>query len=66
MQIGRLADVLSMTQLSRMTIDRLEKAGNFPQRIKLGRQATGWDLDEVQKWLDERPRGIRRHISAPP
>ena len=56
-QIGRLADVKAMTKLSRPTIDRLEHAGDFPPRIRLGRSAVGWDLDQVRAWLDQRPRG---------
>lgn len=58
-QIGRLADVKAITQLSRPTLDRLEKSGDFPRRIRLGRAAVGWDLDEVRAWLDRRPRGSR-------
>lgn len=58
-QIGRLADVKELTQLSRPTIDRLEKSGDFPLRIRLGRAAVGWDLAEVRAWLDQRPRGTR-------
>jgi prophage regulatory protein len=55
--IGRLADVKAMTRLSRATIDRLEAAGDFPKRIRLGRAAVGWDLDAVREWLERRPRG---------
>ena len=58
-QIGRLADVKAMTKLSRPTIDRLERTSDFPKRIRLGRAAVGWDLDEVREWLDRRPRGTR-------
>lgn len=56
-EIGRLADVKAITKLSRPTIDRLEAAGDFPRRIRLSRQSVGWDLGEVRRWLDGRPRG---------
>jgi prophage regulatory protein len=56
-EIGRLADVKAMTKLSRPTIDRLEKAGDFPRRIRLGKAAVGWDLAEEREWLNNRPRG---------
>ena len=56
-EIGRLADVKAITKLSRPTIDRLEAAGDFPKRIRLGRAAVGWDLNEIRRWLDQRPRG---------
>ena len=39
---------------SDMHIWRLEKAGKFPKRIKLGEQRVGWDLDEVITWIEER------------
>ena len=58
-QIGRLTDVKVLTRLSRQTIDRLERAGDFPKRIRLGRAAVGWDLVEVQEWLSSRPRGTK-------
>lgn len=57
--IGRLADVKALVGISRPTIDRLEAAGDFPRRIRLGRAAVGWDLNEVREWLERRPRGPR-------
>ncbi|QOG20581.1 helix-turn-helix transcriptional regulator [Bradyrhizobium sp. SEMIA] len=33
---------------------RLEQAGLFPQRIKLGERRIGWDLNEVLEWIDLR------------
>jgi prophage regulatory protein len=33
---------------------RLERAGEFPRRIKLGRHRVGWDLDEVIAWIQAR------------
>jgi prophage regulatory protein len=45
---------------SDMHIWRLEKAGKFPKRIKLGEHRVGWDLDEVMAWIEDRKarRGI--------
>ncbi|WP_183361240.1 helix-turn-helix transcriptional regulator [Geomonas limicola] len=37
----------------------LEKNGDFPARIRLGRGAVGWRLDEVEKWLNGRERVVR-------
>ena len=39
---------------SRVHVDRLEKAGNFPRRIKLGANSVAWFEDEVDAWLEER------------
>jgi prophage regulatory protein len=32
-------------------IDRLEKAGRFPKRVRLGPGRVGWVEDEVMEWL---------------
>jgi prophage regulatory protein len=36
---------------------RLEKRGQFPQRIQIGARRVGWSLAEVERWLSERTRG---------
>jgi prophage regulatory protein len=35
-------------------IARLEAAGKFPKRVKLGPSRVGWVEDEVENWLKER------------
>lgn len=35
-------------------VARLEKAGLFPQRVKLGPNRVGWVEQEVLDWLEER------------
>jgi prophage regulatory protein len=35
-------------------IARLEAAGQFPQRIRLGACRVAWLSEEVQGWIDER------------
>jgi prophage regulatory protein len=35
-------------------IARLEKAGKFPKRVKLGQARVGWIESEVLDWLQER------------
>lgn len=62
--VGRLADIKSMTRLSRSTIDRLERKGEFPERIRLSKSAIGWRLDEVRAWLDRRPRDYNQRLIA--
>ena len=40
-------------------IDRLEKRGKFPRRIKLGKHRESrvvWRYDEIVAWIDERAR----------
>ena len=35
-------------------IARLEAAGEFPKRVRLGACRVAWVADEVQAWIDER------------
>lgn len=52
---------------SRQHLDRLEKAGKFPRRIKLtpnGR--VGWLASEIHAWIHERIRRSRDDGSTPP
>ncbi|WP_088137812.1 helix-turn-helix transcriptional regulator [Escherichia coli] len=41
-----------LTGLSRTCRYRLEKAGQFPSRRKLGGRSVGWSLSEVLAWKD--------------
>jgi prophage regulatory protein len=35
---------------SRVHVDRLEKAGSFPQRVRLGKNTVVWREDEIDAW----------------
>jgi prophage regulatory protein len=35
-------------------IARLESAGQFPKRVRLGACRVAWIAEEVQAWIDER------------
>jgi prophage regulatory protein len=41
---------------SRQHITRLEKTGQFPSRVRLGQCRVGWYVDEIEDWLNSRPR----------
>ncbi len=59
-RVLRLKQVLAQTGLSRSTIFALQQRGIFPQSIKIGPKApkaTGWYEDEVQNYIETRPRG---------
>lgn len=43
-----------MVLYSPQHIARLEKAGEFPKRVKLGSNRVGWVEQEVLDWLEER------------
>jgi prophage regulatory protein len=60
-QIGRIAmRLLSKKQVKNMVlyslthIDRLEKAGKFPKKVRLGVNRIGYVESEVIEWLEER------------
>lgn len=52
-RIIRMDAVTLATGLSVATINRKEKAGDFPQRLKLGTRAVGWRLSAVQQWVEK-------------
>ena len=58
MLILRTNDVTQKTGLSRTTLWRLERRGEFPKRIRLGANSVGWRETEVDEWIDHRPRGL--------
>jgi prophage regulatory protein len=48
----RLPEVQQIVPYSKMHIDRLEKAGQFPKRIKIGVGRVVWKQSEVVAWLE--------------
>ncbi len=52
----RHPEVIRLTGLSRATIDRLERAGDFPKRVQVSRNAVAWHGREVLVWKANRPR----------
>lgn len=54
MKVLRKPAVIDLVGYSGMHIDRLEKAGKFPKRIRLGENAVGWLADEIEAWIQER------------
>jgi prophage regulatory protein len=49
-------------------IARLETAGQFPRRLKLGQCRVAWYVDEVVEWIESRPRSTMAepsHLHAP-
>jgi prophage regulatory protein len=52
----RLRDLIRVTGLSRSQLYRLEAAGDLPGRVRLGARASAWRADEIDAWIDARPR----------
>ena len=57
-------EVSRRTGLSRSSIYRLEASGEFPSRVKLSESASGWLSDEVQAWIESRPRAVAQKAVA--
>jgi prophage regulatory protein len=55
----RLPEVQEIARYSKMHIDRLEKQGKFPRRIRLGDNRVVWRLSEVMDWLASKSAGIK-------
>ena len=56
-RVLRRPEVCEIVGLSKASIDRLESAGNFPGRIKLGNGTwapVGWHSTAVYAWIDQR------------
>ena len=51
-RIKRMAATASYVGLSRATVYRLIKSGDFPAPVKLGRNAVGWDVRDLDAYID--------------
>lgn len=65
MKLLRMPQVKAVTGLSRMTIYRLEKRGEFPSRVQLGRNSVAWRDQDIENWIAARP-SLAPKQSAPP
>jgi predicted DNA-binding transcriptional regulator AlpA len=54
-RVLRASEVEQRVGLSRTTIWRLERTGEFPSRRRLGANAVGWLEQEVEDWITSRP-----------
>ena len=50
----KLPAVKKITTFSTATIYRLISEGEFPKQIKLAERSSGWLLEEIYNWLDEK------------
>ena len=51
----RIDEVLKRTGLSRSSLYRKMKTGDFPANVALGERARGWYECEVDHWISTRP-----------
>lgn len=53
-QILKIKEVRSLTKLSKASVYRLAKLGEFPAPIKLGERSSGWLESEIMDWINSR------------
>lgn len=54
-EVVRSKDLRQLTGLSRSSIWRLERDGDFPARVRLTRSGVGWRRTDIEAWLATRP-----------
>jgi len=54
-RIIRFPEISKMVGLSRSTIWRREASGDFPKRVRIGKNSVGWKFSDVQRWIASRP-----------
>lgn len=55
-RLVRLHDAMGMTGLSKASIYKKEKKGEFPSRVSLGARSVAWYEHEIQEWVCNRPK----------
>lgn len=50
----REATAAQMLGVSKRTIQRWEKEGGFPRKVKLGKNTSAYKLEEIERWIEER------------
>ena len=65
MKVLRPAEVVERIGLSRATIWRLEREGDFPRKVVLSKNSTGYFEHELNEWLANRQlTDAERHTSV--
>lgn len=58
--ILRLWEVIKRVKLCKSQIYALKAQGRFPQSVKISGRAVGWYEDEIDEYIETRPRCGRR------
>jgi len=49
-----LKEVAARTRLSRATIYKMVRSGDFPRQVRIGAAKVAWFRSEVESWLQQR------------
>ena len=58
----RLPEVEARCGLKKSCIYQLIKNKDFPTPVRLGSKSVAWKSDEIQRWINQRPR-VRSQVS---
>lgn len=52
----RITNVLAVTGMSKTCVYDAMKNSSFPRPVRLGTRSVAWRDDEIQAWVESRPR----------
>ncbi|EHO2015382.1 AlpA family transcriptional regulator [Escherichia coli] len=58
----KIESVLERCAISRATLYRLIKQGDFPRQVHLSQRAVGWLESDVDEWIDSRRRSATAYL----
>lgn len=61
MRIITKKELRTMIPYTPQHVLRLEKAGRFPRRIRIGDRRVGWLLSDIEAWLRSRIEASEQH-----
>ena len=62
-KVMNMVDTQEYTSLSRATINRHRKDGDFPKAVKITNNRIGFVVSEVDEWLGSRPREVGPEVN---
>ena len=65
-RILRTPDAATYIALSASSLEKMRSAGNGPRYLRLGGRAIGYDVGDLDEWLDQRRREATEPSSETP
>lgn len=50
----RMPQLVKLTGLTKITIHRMVKTGQFPKPAKISPKLVGWPVSEIEAWVQQR------------
>jgi prophage regulatory protein len=61
----RIEHVMERTNLCRSAIYLLQRNGNFPRSITIGKRSARWSEQDIQQWIDQQVESNHSAIVSP-